>query len=158
MIRIDVCNRQNSLAVDESLIREQIETIARDEKFEHGEISVAIVTDGEMHGLNREHLDHDYPTDVLSFVWASDGRSLDGEIIVSADTAIRAAHDFGWSAADELLLYIVHGTLHLTGYRDKSQEERHQMQEREAHYLRLRGKTIPREGQPPRSRAEEQQA
>jgi probable rRNA maturation factor len=85
-----------------------------------GEVSIAVVDDAEMHALNRQHLKHDYPTDVLSFLLERDGDRLEGEIVVSADYAAAEAERHGWPAENELLLYAVHGALHLVGYDDTS--------------------------------------
>jgi len=89
--------------------------------------SISIVDDATIHRLNREHLDHDWPTDVISFVFESAGGNVDGEVIASADTAARLALDAGWSAADELLLYIIHGLLHLAGLDDIDPQDRQTM-------------------------------
>ena len=62
-----------------------------------------------IHELNRRYLNHDWPTDVLSFTLDDDDDGLAGEIIVSADTATVAAERYGWKMADEILLYVIHG-------------------------------------------------
>ena len=90
-------------------------------------VSIAVVDDGEMHDLNRRYLQHDYPTDVLSFKLSDDDEPLDGEIIVSIDTARTQAGDHHWPVAAELMLYVVHGTLHLLGYDDHQEDERRTM-------------------------------
>ena len=54
---------------------------------------------------------------MLSFV-LEQGDGLEGEVVVGAETALRAAPQFGWSPHDELLLYVIHGTLHLVGHDD----------------------------------------
>jgi probable rRNA maturation factor len=92
-----------------------------------------------MHELNRRHLDHDYPTDVLSFTLEDDGKHLEGEVVISADTAEVEAAERGWTAAGEQLLYVVHGILHLVGYRDKSPAEIEEMRAAEEMYLRRFG-------------------
>src|SRR5947209_17588936 len=91
-----------------------------------------------MHRLNRQYLQHDYPTDVLSFVLDQDARakSLDGQIIVSSDYAAREAPRYGWTVDDELLLYVIHGTLHLVGHDDTTTEAKAAMRQAEARYLR----------------------
>ena len=69
------------------------------------ELSVAVVDDPTIHELNRQFLDHDYPTDVLSFLLERDGDALEGEVVVSADTR-GPRRSNGWPADDELLLYV----------------------------------------------------
>ena len=64
-------------------------------------------------------------------------RHLDGELVVSTETAAREAIVHGWTAADELLLYVVHGMLHLCGYDDLNDEARPIMRDRERQLLLL---------------------
>ncbi len=109
------------------------------EGITRAEISVAAVGDAEMHRLNRQFLQHDYPTDVLSFVWESNENFRSGEIIVSSETAIRRAPEFGWLPTQEMALYLIHGALHLVGYDDKSPMDQAEMRDRESHFLRLLG-------------------
>ena len=90
-------------------------------------ISIAVIDDDEMHELNRRFLDHDYPTDVLSFRLSDVNEPLDGEIVVSIDTARTQAADHQWPVSAELMLYVVHGTLHLLGYDDHQEDERRTM-------------------------------
>jgi probable rRNA maturation factor len=98
-------------------------------------LSLAVVDDGTIHELNRRFLKHDYPTDVLSFLLERDGDRLEGEVIVSADTAKRVSAEYDWPAADELLLYVIHGTLHLVGHNDTSPSDRAAMRGEERRYL-----------------------
>lgn len=93
--------------------------------------SISIVDDPTIHRLNREHLDHDWPTDVISFVFESENGNIDGEIIASIDTASRLAQQAAWPTADELLLYIIHGLLHLAGLDDINPDDCQQMREYE---------------------------
>lgn len=131
MIQIDFRNEQHTLPVDEPRLREAIELVLRQAKFAQAEISVAIVDDPSMHELNRRYLNHDEPTDVLSFVLEASEGALDGEIIVSADTAASTALRFGWAAEDELLLYVIHGALHLVGYDDLDPAAKSEMRRQE---------------------------
>ena len=135
MIEIAIANEQESLEVSESRLKDAIRAIFADAKITQATVSIAIVDDATMHDLNRRFLEHDYPTDVLSFVLEQSEAMLDGEIIVSADYALRSAHEYRWSADDELLLYVIHGALHLVGYDDQDAESKSEMQERERHYL-----------------------
>jgi probable rRNA maturation factor len=83
-----------------------------------------VVNDPTIHELNRQFLAHDYPTDVLSFLLEQQGKRIEGEVVASADTARRTAEQLGLRPEDELLLYVIHGTLHLIGHDDAGDEQR----------------------------------
>lgn len=140
---IEIANNQQSLPINEALLRKAISMIATEAKITAGEVSVAIVTDEEIHVLNRRHLEHDYPTDCLSFVFERGEGALEGEVIVSADTAITAAAEIGWPAENELLLYVVHAMLHLVGFDDKTTAARIEMREAERRIMRQLGIELP---------------
>jgi len=139
MIVIHVTNRQTAIPVDESRLREAVRMILDEASIGDAEISVAVVDDPTIHELNRRYLSHDDPTDVLSFVLERSADRLEGEVVVSADTASRTAPRFAWSGADELLLYVIHGTLHLVGLDDRTPHDRAAMQARERTCLRRFG-------------------
>ncbi len=132
---IDVCNRQSRAKIDEATLTDAISKVLSESRFESAEISLAIVDDQEMHTLNREFLDHDYPTDVLSFPFSTDKDFLAGEIVVSVDTAERESKSHGLAPDQELLLYVVHGMLHLVGYDDKDQDARMVMRSKEKYFM-----------------------
>jgi len=114
-----------------------IETIASDYDWSNGEISVALVSDAEIHVINRQHLQHDYPTDVISFDLTETNDELEGEIIASVETADREAPHHAWHGDDELLLYVIHGMLHVIGLLDKKEEDIQKMRSAERHYLSM---------------------
>lgn len=64
---IDICNRQKKFAVDTSAIRKAVAAALAAEQVAAAVLSISIVDDDEIHVMNRDHLDHDYPTDVISF-------------------------------------------------------------------------------------------
>jgi probable rRNA maturation factor len=132
---IALVNEQSLHAVAQEQLCDAVRAVLLDSEFASAMISVAVVDDVTMHELNRRYLEHDWPTDVLSFVLECEANHLEGEIIISADTAAIAAVEAGWSAAAEQLLYVVHGTLHLVGYRDKTGDEAVAMRAAEAEYL-----------------------
>lgn len=146
MIEIAFANQQRALRIDSDRLRRGIESVISDAGIDEAAISVAIVDDATIHQLNREFLNHDYPTDVLSFVLERDARHLEGEIILGADEAIRVAAEYGWSAEEELLLYAIHGALHLVGYDDQDDLSRAQMRDCERRYLQQCGVTLPAKG------------
>jgi probable rRNA maturation factor len=137
--QIALSNRQFSYPVDVDRLIEAARAVLRDSRFSSAAISIAVVDDDTIHELNRRHLDHDWPTDVLSFVLEERDGHLEGEVILSADTAASAAEEYGSTADREQLLYVIHGILHLVGYRDKSEAEVQEIRAAEARYLRQFG-------------------
>lgn len=135
MLEIDIQDRQSALGVDESRLEAAIRKISSDHGFHEGEVGIVIVDDSTIHQINRDHLQHDYPTDVISFVFTAEDGELEGEVIVSTDTALREASEGGWAAEDELLLYVIHGMLHLVGMDDIEPHLRREMRIAEAKYL-----------------------
>lgn len=97
--------------------------------------SIAVVDDDTIQQLNAERLGHDWPTDVISFVLDQNDCSVEGEVIASAETAAKVCRAAGWNAADELLLYIVHGLLHVAGMDDMQLGERQAMRQAERECL-----------------------
>lgn len=148
---IDICNRHDDNAVDLSALRAAVEHVLREEAVESAVISVTIVDNSAIHAINKEHLQHDYPTDVISFQldWTSSafdvpplsadsrsaGASIEGEIVVSYDYAQQNAAEGNWSTADEVTLYVIHGLLHICGYDDLSVAEKRIMRQRERSVL-----------------------
>ena len=134
-------NRQSAIA---NLLREAVEATLRRHRTPAAQISVAIVDDGRMAHLNELHLKRDGPTDVLAFDLRdpppagqamAPGEPVDGEIIVSVDTAAREANERGHGLDAELALYAVHGTLHLLGYDDRNERDGARMHEIEDEIL-----------------------
>lgn len=142
---VEIANRQDRLELDGGRLRSAVEVVLGRSGFQSAEISLVVVADPEMQELNRRFLQHDYPTDVLSFPLEQEGTFLAGEIILSADTAIRESRKHGLSPEDELLLYAVHGMLHLVGYRDKTKSEKRAMRAQEQEVMGLLGVKIPQQ-------------
>lgn len=141
--RVYLANEQQTLAIDELRLIAAVRSVLEESPYESTTVSVALVDDPTIHELNRRYLEHDYPTDVLSFVLDDNGHRLHGELVASADTAVRNSAEYGWSATEELLLYLVHGTLHLVGHRDETPNEIAAMRRAETAHLAKLGLTVP---------------
>ena len=98
-------------------------------------ISIALVDDATIHEVNRRHLEHDYPTDVITFPYSPPGEPLEGEIVISTDHAFASSPRFHHDAEREALLYLIHGLLHLVGYRDDVPARARQMRRRQTYLL-----------------------
>jgi len=141
---ISVANRQLRHAVNQTQLIAAIRSVLDESCFTSANISVAVVDDATIHELNRRYLKHDWPTDVLSFVLDEQAGHLEGEVVLSADTAAASALEISWPASAEQLLYAIHGTLHLVGYRDESAHGNREMRAAEARFLRQFGWEQPR--------------
>ena len=113
---------------------------------EQEEVDITIVTDDEIHALNRDYRNFDRATDVLSFALDEDGGEpelvggpevhLLGDIIISAETAARQAEEFGHGLEREIVYLAVHGLLHLLGYDHMQEEDKAIMRAKEEEALR----------------------
>jgi probable rRNA maturation factor len=148
LYRIAISNQVKSCRIDRRLVRRAIRLILKRAGIETAEISVAIVTDATIAELHEQYLGDRDPTDVLSFPLEKDDRHLEGEIVVSAETALKWADRIGWSPENELLLYVVHGTLHLVGYDDQTPSARKKMRQAEKTIFQELGMTIPSRKRP----------
>jgi probable rRNA maturation factor len=131
VITVEIADQQADLALDHRRLQDAVRMVLEEAAVASARVSLAVVDDATIHRLHREYLAADEPTDVLSFLLERSGDRLEGEVIVSAQTARRAAARFGWPPEDELLLYVIHGTLHLVGYRDATPAERAEIRRRE---------------------------
>lgn len=142
--QIEIQNSQTHLAIDEEQLKTAIRFLLESEQVNQAEISLAIVDNPTIRQLNQQYLEHDYDTDVLSFLLDCDtaldshqaelrgaGKQIEGEIIVSAEMAVTMSAEYDWPAEQELLLYVIHGLLHLCGYDDLTEEELRIMRQRE---------------------------
>jgi probable rRNA maturation factor len=140
-IAVEVSNTQSHLPIDRQALVRLVESTLLAEGVTSASISIAIVDDLTIRAINREHLDHDWPTDVISFPLSDPGDSgLSGELIVSGEMAANTATDAGVSAWDELALYVVHGLLHFCGYDDAEPGSRAEMRRREGELLAMSGR------------------
>jgi len=95
-----------------------------------GEISYIFCSDNKILEINKQYLNHDYFTDIITFDYTSDDL-ISGDIFVSVDTVKSNAEKFKTEFIDELYRVIIHGILHLCGIKDKSPNERAVMEKNE---------------------------
>lgn len=120
---------------NQSRIEEWITRTVNAEDCELETINYVFCTDEYLHNLNVKYLDHDTLTDIITFDY-SVGKRLQGEIYISIDRVRENAHDFKQDFETELHRVIIHGVLHLCGYKDKTEEETEVMRGKENHYIK----------------------
>lgn len=102
-------------------VRAWIRAVAADYGKKVGDITYIFCDDERILAVNRQFLQHDYYTDVITFDY-SQGETLSGDIFISLDTVRTNVEQAGTSFDEELLRIIIHGVLHLTGQGDKTPE------------------------------------
>ena len=136
MARVSIATPQEIVEVDRGRMREVARAVLEGEGQKEYEISLAFVDNPTIHRLNREHLGHDEPTDVLSYPYSdAKAKKLAGELVIGAEVALAQAKERGHDVQAELALYVVHGMLHLCGYDDRDEAASREMREKERHYL-----------------------
>jgi probable rRNA maturation factor len=136
LISITITSRQKSLSVDRRRMRNAVRAIVEDAGFVETQINVAVVDDATIAKLHQQFLGDPDPTDVLSFLLERSAGALEGEVVVSAEMARACAPRYGCTAEEELLRYVIHGTLHLVGYDDIAPRKRATMRRKEREYLK----------------------
>ncbi|MBR3682962.1 MAG: rRNA maturation RNase YbeY [Tidjanibacter sp.] len=112
------------------------ETI-HNEGYKAGEICYIFCSSANHIEMNRQYVGHDYYTDVITFDYSDlEGRGVvSGDIFIDHETVADNAQQLGTDPAEEQLRVIIHGVLHLCGYKDKSDQEAAQMRQKEDFYL-----------------------
>lgn len=113
------------------------------EKKKAGVIQYIFCSDEYLLQINKQFLQHDYFTDIITFDLSS-GEMVDAEIYISIDRVKENAKSFSVSYSQEIKRVIIHGALHLCGYRDKTKGEITLMREKESEYLRIFEKANPK--------------
>jgi probable rRNA maturation factor len=135
-IEIEVSDTQAHMQVNHADVIQLVRQVLLAENRASASISIALVDNDTIHRLNRLHLGHDWPTDVITFPLSGPGEpALSGELVVSTQMAVATALEVGSEPARELALYLVHGLLHLCGYDDSSEADSAAMEQRQTHLL-----------------------
>ncbi len=127
---VEIVNAHPRFRVSRALAVRYVRGVLRSARGADGAISVVFVDDRTSRRLNRRFLAHDRPTDVLAFP-LGEGPNLEGEIYVNLDKARRQARTYHVTAANETARLIIHGTLHLLGYDDRTRAKARLMKARE---------------------------
>ena len=147
-----IANEQKDLRVPRKRLREIVQAVVADHGYENAVVSVAVVDGRTVRRINRKYLGRDRITDVISFPLEDDfneeGDFLDeggwllGEIVVCASRAKAVAKRRGGRPQAELLLYVVHGLLHLLGMDDDTARAAQQMHDRALEILMEHGVVV----------------
>lgn len=123
---------------DKTKIRQWIIAAIIAEGFKLSELSYIFCSDAYLLQINQQYLNHDTYTDVISFGHSEEEDEIAGDIFISIPRIRENARKFNVSETEELHRVIIHGTLHLLGYTDKSVAAKKRMTKREDFYLAMR--------------------
>ena len=118
-------------------LKKFIESIFKKEKKKIQSLNYVFCTDEELLEINRQYLNHDYYTDIVSFELSKKDEPAEGDIYISIDRIRDNALSLGEPLYKEVHRVIFHGALHLCGYKDKTRSQSLEMRNKEEEYLSL---------------------
>ena len=122
--------------INEQQIRNWVKAVAATYQKKVGEIGYLFCSDERILEVNRQFLQHNYYTDIITFDYCQ-GNRIAGDLVISLDTVRTNAEQFGAEYETELNRVIIHGILHLCGINDKGPGEREIMEAEENKALAL---------------------
>ena len=132
---VEVSAVHDTLTVDLDRIRRLVHCVIEAENVEVRYLGIILCGQEYHRTLHERFLDDPSPTDVLAFDLEPESETLEGEVYVDLDTALERHSEFGSSFEEEVDRYVVHGLLHLAGYRDKEKAAAREMSERQEFLL-----------------------
>ncbi len=118
------------LPLKKTALKTWIMAVIKKEKLKAGPLAYTFCSDKELLKINKEFLNHDTYTDIVTFDY-SERETVSGEIFISADRVKENAEKFGTDFETELKRVIIHGVLHLCGYGDKTKSDKKLMRAKE---------------------------
>ncbi len=131
-----ISSSQRAIRVPRKEITALVEFVAQAEGVRVAQVDIAIVGNKEMAGVNQDWLSHRGPTDVISFDLSEDGEGINCQLVICGDVAVKQAAARGLPPQHELMLYVVHGLLHMMGYDDLAIRPAARMHAREEELLK----------------------
>lgn len=127
---------QSASLTNRTLVKEVIRHLFKKEKKSLDKLTYIFCSDEYLLQINRQYLNHNYYTDIITFDLSENNSPVTGEIYISVDRVKENAQVFKSTFQLELLRVIFHGALHLCGYKDKSKADQAAMRKAEDKYLR----------------------
>lgn len=141
-IKVEIRQQAPTQVLSSGQVEELVRNVCTDFGVKQATVSLSVVTDEEITGINRKFLGHNYITDVISFDLSDNTDSYVErifDIIVNQQKAEREAEKLGHSESSELALYIIHGLLHNLGFDDATSGQAEKMQKEENRLLQKSG-------------------
>lgn len=116
-------------------LRRAVQKILREMQWEEAALTIMLINDRQMRRINKKHLSHDWPTDVITFGYITEdgpqpllaGKPFLGDVVISLTTARRQAAEYGNGFFYEVCFYVCHALLHIAGFDDATRRQRDRM-------------------------------
>jgi len=122
------------LKIKRGVLKKHIKQLINSELADLGNISVVFCSDNYLLNINKQYLNHNYYTDIVTFDYGENS-VISGDLFISVDRVTENAKIFNKAFYNELYRVVFHGILHLVGYNDKTNEEKRVMRNKEDYYL-----------------------
>lgn len=132
---VNFCNEDVEINLPEEKLIEWINNTIKNEQQKTGEINYIFCSDKYLLDVNKKYLNHDYYTDVITFDY-TENKTVSGDIYISIDTVNENAKEYSKNSQHELFRVMIHGVLHLLGYKDATDEEKQEMRNKEDFHLK----------------------
>ncbi len=140
---VEIANLQKHYEIKNSQIKRVVKEVLG-KKGNGAKLSLAFVDNNEIKKLNKSYFNSNEVTDVIAFPLNNNKNALNGEIVVSVETAVDIAGKRSIDIEGEIILYVVHGLLHLLGYRDGNRNDAETMHNKEYRILKTLGYNVPK--------------
>ena len=141
-MKVEIANLQKHYKIKDSIIKRVVREVIGKKSYS-AKLSIAFVDNNEIKRLNKKYFNSDDITDVIAFPLDNHKNALNGEIVVSVETAVYTAVKENVNIEGEIILYVVHGLLHLLGYSDVERDDAVVMHEKESNILKALGYNMP---------------
>ncbi|MBU8891168.1 MAG: rRNA maturation RNase YbeY [Bacteroidales bacterium] len=111
-----------------------IHNTIQEEELNSGDVNIILTSDKYLLQINKQYLNHDYYTDIITFNYC-ETNLINGDVFISLETVKNNSERFDVNFKVELSRVIIHGILHLIGFNDQNEDEKQIMREKENYYL-----------------------
>ncbi len=137
-VHVTLVNQQRDRSLDRPRLLRIVEAVLA-ERCQTADVVVHLVSRKRSAELNQQFLQHEGPTDIITFDYGSTAERLQGELFICVAEAVRQAAEFGTEWDQELHRYVIHGLLHLRGFDDREPAARRVMKREENRLVRRFG-------------------
>lgn len=124
-----VCSQD--LSINKIAVHKLISSLKKEFALNISFLSISFINSHELLRINKEYLNHNYETDVITFNYSKKAKDIDGEILISFEEAKKNARKYRVNYSTELCRLVIHGMLHLLKFDDKNRKEKNIMKQME---------------------------